>query len=113
MVGKAVAKERALEMGVTVVVVVDQLEENEFLPEDQVANIAAQILLALNYIHEHGIVHRDLKLETFMLAAVSQQPASSSQRASSQPATASQQPASSSQRASSQPATASQQRASN
>uniref|UniRef100_A0A7S4RVJ3 Non-specific serine/threonine protein kinase n=1 Tax=Alexandrium monilatum TaxID=311494 RepID=A0A7S4RVJ3_9DINO len=35
-------------------------------PEDEAAGACWQILLAVNYIHQHGIVHRDLKLENFV-----------------------------------------------
>jgi len=35
-------------------------------PEDEAADVCRQILLAVNYIHQHGIVHRDIKLENFV-----------------------------------------------
>ncbi|CAE7305452.1 CPK1 [Symbiodinium necroappetens] len=34
--------------------------------ERDAADAVSQMLLALNYIHSHGIVHRDLKLENFL-----------------------------------------------
>lgn len=38
------------------------------IKEDKAANITYQILLALNYCHDHGIIHRDLKMENIMFA---------------------------------------------
>eukprot|EP00927_Polykrikos_kofoidii_P022459 TRINITY_DN2094_c1_g1_i1.p1 TRINITY_DN2094_c1_g1~~TRINITY_DN2094_c1_g1_i1.p1 ORF type:complete len:535 (-),score=94.46 TRINITY_DN2094_c1_g1_i1:200-1759(-) len=35
-------------------------------PESDAADSCWQMLLAVNYLHEHGIVHRDLKLENFL-----------------------------------------------
>ncbi len=39
------------------------------LSRDLMVKLTAQILLALNYIHQHGIIFRDLKAENIMLDA--------------------------------------------
>eukprot|EP00931_Biecheleriopsis_adriatica_P018073 TRINITY_DN12745_c0_g1_i3.p1 TRINITY_DN12745_c0_g1~~TRINITY_DN12745_c0_g1_i3.p1 ORF type:complete len:480 (+),score=94.57 TRINITY_DN12745_c0_g1_i3:33-1472(+) len=36
------------------------------LSEEEVAHITKQMLLALNYLHRNGVVHRDLKLSNFV-----------------------------------------------
>eukprot|EP00914_Ancora_sagittata_P032769 GHVO01066165.1.p1 GENE.GHVO01066165.1~~GHVO01066165.1.p1 ORF type:complete len:380 (+),score=48.67 GHVO01066165.1:24-1163(+) len=42
------------------------LESTGPLPESLVVILATEILWALNYLHRHGVVHRDLKLENLI-----------------------------------------------
>lgn len=44
----------------------DRVSEVKRFSEGDAAHAVWQMLLALNYIHSHGIVHRDLKLENFL-----------------------------------------------
>merc|ERR1719382_1887174 len=43
--------------------------EKKYFSERDGAAVAWQMLLAVNYIHSHDIVHRDLKLENFLYEA--------------------------------------------
>merc|ERR1712217_383861 len=47
----------------------DRLQDRMAFEEPQAVDTAWQMLLAVNYIHSHGIVHRDLKLENFVYDA--------------------------------------------
>jgi len=44
----------------------DKLKERKQFPERDVALVAWQMLLALNYVHCHGIMHGDVKLENWI-----------------------------------------------
>lgn len=44
----------------------DRVSERGHLPEEDATDVVWQILLALHYLHSHGVVHRDLKLENFL-----------------------------------------------
>lgn len=44
----------------------DRLMALKRFSEQDAAHAIRQMLLSVNYIHEHGIVHRDLKLENFL-----------------------------------------------
>lgn len=44
----------------------DRVKEKGTFSEQEAAEASYQMLLAVNYMHQHGIVHRDLKLENFL-----------------------------------------------
>jgi len=44
----------------------DRIARRKRFSEKDAANAAWQMLLAVNYLHSHGLVHRDLKLENFL-----------------------------------------------
>jgi calcium-dependent protein kinase len=46
--------------------VFDRLTTQKRFSEEEASDALRQMLLALNYIHSHGIVHRDIKLENFV-----------------------------------------------
>jgi calcium/calmodulin-dependent protein kinase I len=46
--------------------VFDRLIEHGNFGEHQTASLIVQLLCAVNYIHEKGIIHRDLKLENLL-----------------------------------------------
>ncbi|KAL0477104.1 serine/threonine-protein kinase TIO [Acrasis kona] len=45
------------------------LEDDKKLPEEQVANIAKQLVRALQYLHSNRIVHRDMKPQNILIGA--------------------------------------------
>lgn len=44
----------------------EKIVEKEYFEEQYAARIFKQILLGVNYCHQHNIVHRDLKPENFL-----------------------------------------------
>ena len=49
----------------------DYIQKRNFLlPETRVKHLVCQLITATRYIHDFGIVHRDLKLENIMMSDV-------------------------------------------
>ena len=46
-----------------------QLNEVEFFSENRTKFYAAEITLAIQFLHQHGILHRDLKLENVLVGS--------------------------------------------
>ena len=47
----------------------DYIQKRNFmLPEERVKHLVLQIIQAVRYLHDFGIVHRDLKLENVMMS---------------------------------------------
>jgi serine/threonine protein kinase len=47
----------------------EQLDEVEFFSEKRAKFYAAEIVLAVQFLHQHGILHRDLKLENVLVGS--------------------------------------------
>jgi calcium/calmodulin-dependent protein kinase I len=48
----------------------EMVAENEFLAEERAANLLLPIVDALNFCHEIGITHRDLKVWILVLRSI-------------------------------------------
>jgi novel protein kinase C epsilon type len=47
----------------------EQLDEVEVFSEERAKFYAAEITLAVQFLHQHGILHRDLKLENVLVGS--------------------------------------------
>jgi novel protein kinase C epsilon type len=47
----------------------EQLDEVEVFSEKRAKFYAAEITLAVQFLHQHGILHRDLKLENVLVGS--------------------------------------------
>ena len=47
----------------------EQLDEVQFFSEKRAKLYTAEIVLAIQFLHQHGILHRDLKLENVLVGS--------------------------------------------
>lgn len=45
------------------------IDDNQTLPEEVLQNIAAQLVSAMNHLHQHRIIHRDIKPQNVLIAS--------------------------------------------
>jgi len=45
-------------------------EEGKVLSDKQKMNMAVQMMDSVNYLHEHSILHRDIKLDNYLVASI-------------------------------------------
>jgi len=45
-------------------------EEGKVLTDKQKISMAVQMMDSVNYLHEHSILHRDIKLDNYLVSSI-------------------------------------------